>query len=287
MADDRQIAYNVRVHDSLFHHYEDLHDEIFNPIEQARLHRTLERATRWVTTGSEPLAALDYGCGTGNVTRHLVELGLRVTAADVAGNFLKLVEERYGHTGRVTALKVNGQDLSDIDDGSFDLVATYSVLHHVPDYLGILGEMARVTRPGGVLYIDHEHNDLYWERPEAYKQFLRLAQPRPSPEAQKPKRLARYLNPANYLRACRLLCRSLHRRLRRGLHLPYLREGDVHVRHDDHVEWDRIEDVLAGHDFEVLLREDFLLYIAGYREDVYQAHRDTCSDMRVLVARKR
>ncbi|MGH7593998.1 MAG: methyltransferase domain-containing protein [Gemmatimonadales bacterium] len=37
-------------------------------------------------------------------------------------------------------------NLSNVKDRSVDMVATYSVLHHVPDYLGILPELLRVLR---------------------------------------------------------------------------------------------------------------------------------------------
>ena len=75
----------------------------------------------------------------------------------------------------VDALKINGYDLSNIDDNHLDLVAVYSVLHHVPDYLKIIEEMIRVSKPGGVLYIDHEVSPSYWNQSKEYKDFLEKA----------------------------------------------------------------------------------------------------------------
>ena len=43
-------------------------------------------------------------------------------------------------------------------DRHFGFAATYSVLHHIPDYLEAVRELARVVDVGGVLYIDHELN---------------------------------------------------------------------------------------------------------------------------------
>ena len=126
--------------------YEKSHHEIFNPIEQRRLYSTLREATNAVQTGSKPPAALDYGCGSGNLTRHLTELGFHVTAADVSDDFLSAIERKFSGTGMVKAIKLNGADLSDVPDARFDLVATYSVLHHVPDYLRIVVKV-RSTRP--------------------------------------------------------------------------------------------------------------------------------------------
>lgn len=52
------------------------------------------------------------------------------------------------------------------------MVATYSVLHHVPDYLKIVDEFVRVLKPGGVIYIDHEVSPSYWEINDTYQSYL-------------------------------------------------------------------------------------------------------------------
>ena len=152
----RQIDRNIRIHDRVASSYEATHDEIFNPVEQARLRSALERAKAAVATGAERPRALDFGCGSGNLTRHLLELGFEVVAADVSQRFLDLVERRF-EGAPLTTCRIDGTGLACVDDSSFDLAAAYSVLHHVPDYLGAVAEMARVVRPGGVLFLDHEH----------------------------------------------------------------------------------------------------------------------------------
>ena len=152
---DRDIGRNVKVHNRIARKYDSIHGEIFNDVEQARLRSTLARALAAVTTRSTPVAALDFGCGSGNLTSHLLELGARVTAADVSAGCLDLVRSRYGAAALDTLL-ISGRDLESVDDAQFDVVATYSVLHHIPDYLAAVGEMARVCRVGGVVVIDHE-----------------------------------------------------------------------------------------------------------------------------------
>ena len=57
---------------------------------------------------------------------------------------------------------INGKDISNIEDESVDIVALYSVLHHIPDYLGILKGFTRVLKRGGIIYIDHESSERYW-----------------------------------------------------------------------------------------------------------------------------
>jgi ubiquinone/menaquinone biosynthesis C-methylase UbiE len=252
--------------------YERLHGEIFNAIEQQRLHAALQEAVDAMQTGSARPEALDYGCGSGNLTRHLMDLGVRVVCADVSDDFLKTIEQTPAAGYMVWTLRVNGADLSNLADARFDLVATYSVLHHVPDYLRIVEEMCRVTKPGGVIYIDHEVTETYYQRPAVYVEFLKRARPR-----------------VNWrrLRSLVLDVRGYIHILRRLVNPRYKREGDIHVWPDDHIEWDKIEKVLAAHNFEILVRRDYLLYKAIYDAKVYDEYRNRCADERVLIARRK
>ena len=255
------IAHNIAVHNRLAGQYRTIHPEIFNPFEQTRLRDSLERAKGLMQTGPGSLRAFDFGCGTGNLAAHLLALGFHVTVADVAERFLEMLREE--HAG-VDTFRLNGEDLVGLDDGSFDLVATYSVLHHIPDYLGALRELARVAKPGGILYLDHEVNERYWERSEAYRRF------------QKESRTDRTV--------FRKLARSAKKRL--GL-VRSIDEGDLHVTADDHIEWDRVEGVLKESGCEVALTSDYLLYDARYDRSVFERYQDRLSDYRCMAFRKR
>lgn len=261
----RQIRDNIAVHDRLARKYEALHGEIFNEIEQARLHQALVRARDSIRTESSPPEALDFGCGSGNLTRHLLEIGCAVTAADVSPGFLQLVEERFGRD-RVRTVLMNGTDLREISDGSFDLIATYSVLHHIPDYLGAVAELGRVCKPGGVIMIDHEQNEEYWSGGPLLEAFRR--------EALLPD-WGKYLRPSNYVH-----------KIRRLLNPRHTNEGDIHVFADDHIEWDRIRAVLEGIGFEVVAEEDYLLSRRLYRRDVYDRYSGRCTDTKMMAFRK-
>jgi len=268
----RHVCFNEQAHDAVSGAYEARHSEIFNPIEQDRLHESLREAIQAVRTTSDPRMALDYGCGSGNVTAHLLDLGLHTTSADVSRAFLDLISDRFGRTGRSRTLKVNGTDLAGVPDGAFDFVATYSVLHHVPDYLAMVRELCRVTKPGGVLYIDHEVNESYWDRPAEYVEFLQAARPRVG------------------LRRCVRLALDVkgYKHIIRRLFNPrYKREGDIHVWPDDHIEWDKIERVLCDKGFEVVLRREYLLYKSTYDIRIYERYKEQCADERVIAARKR
>lgn len=263
---DKEIARNVALHDKVARKYEKLHGEIFNPEEQQRLADFLRRARDAIESGSQPYRALDFGCGSGNLSRHLLALGFEVTAADVSRGFLDLVMERYGGSGLVT-YHMPGGDASGLPEGGFDLVATYSVLHHIPDYLAAVDLFARLCRPGGVIVIDHEKAERFWRNDPLLAEFESKAR-RPD--------LAKYLDPMNYVH-----------RVRRIFNPRHSNEGDIHVWPDDHIEWPKIKNLLGERGFEIVAEEEFLLAHRLYRPEVYEAYRDRVADTKAMIFRKR
>jgi ubiquinone/menaquinone biosynthesis C-methylase UbiE len=268
------VERSVRRYRSAARRYERRHPEIFNPVEQRRLRESLEAAIP-----DAARQALDVGAGSGNVTRHLAELGLEVTAADVSPEFLRMLERRFG--AEVRTVRLNGVDLDGLADASFDVVTAYSVLHHIPDYLAMLDEMARVLRPGGVVYLDHEVNDEFWRRDgcatRMRQEMERRALERPGLWNPARRRWQRYLIPGKYVLGVRLLFDP-----------DYLfgSEGDIHVWEHDHVEWPRVQARLEQLGLEIVSVEDFLHYSSDYDDDVYERYRESgCTDMRTLVAR--
>jgi SAM-dependent methyltransferase len=270
------VARSVAAYRKVHRDYESRHGEIFNAVEQARLRAELARAVADVQ-GAPARRALDLGCGTGNLTAHLVDLGVEVLAADVSPEFLAGVRRRFAGAP-VETLQVDGLGLGAIADGSLDLVAVYSVLHHVPDYLGMVGEALRVLRPGGVLYLDHEVNDAYWEGGGCLAELHEAVDARRYPGWWHPthKRWQRYLMPSKYVWAVRQRIDPLF----------WLDEGDIHVWPADHVEWDRVAGVVRAEGAEILRVEDYLVCRPEYPPDIYERYRDRCADMRMLVARR-
>lgn len=266
------IERNVRVHDRVAADYDREHGEIFNPIEQRRLALRIEEAVAAVRNGATEVHVLDYGCGSGNLTAHFLHQGCRVTSADVSGRFIDLVQRRFAASGRCTTLKLRG-DGTGLPAESFDLVATYSVLHHIPDYLGAVRDLARALRPGGVLLIDHEACPSAWA-PDPMREAWHREGPQRVPLTLE--RLRAALTPA-----------WLAYRLRRLRDPHATLEGDIHVWPNDHIEWTSIEQVVREEGLEVLSAVDYLLYRRHYDPRVYERYRARCSDTRSLIARKR
>jgi len=215
--------------------YDARHIEIFNHHEQLRLQKALARSWRLKQTSNN--RALDFGCGTGNLTRKILNLGATVFAADVSSGMLKRVGEMLPaavQSSQLSTHLLTGEFPLPFPDGYFGFVATYSVLHHVPDYLTAVRELARVVDKGGVLYIDHEAAEETHRSPEPIGLKIHRNLHRPA------------------LGIPQLIRRWRTRRISTETDLAELKarvlaaEGDIHVFADDYIEWNKISTILSG-----------------------------------------
>jgi ubiquinone/menaquinone biosynthesis C-methylase UbiE len=88
---------------------------------------------------------LECGCGTGLLLERIAGFARRAVGIDLSPGMLELARARdlEAVEGSVTSLP--------FDDASFDVACSFKVLAHVRDIGRALAEMARVTRPGGVV----------------------------------------------------------------------------------------------------------------------------------------
>jgi SAM-dependent methyltransferase len=91
------------------------------------------------------LRILDVGCGTGQSRRIYLDRSSRYAGIDLSLGALHLARRRFADSSwlQADALRLPFRD------GSFDVVAFSSVLHHVGDRRTALAEASRVLRPGG------------------------------------------------------------------------------------------------------------------------------------------
>lgn len=96
---------------------------------------------------------LDLGAGEGSVTHSFLELGAQVTATDISASQLSALKSKCGHYG--SNLDVRCEDMSDTlkrKSEQYDIVVMNSFLHHVPDYLGMIGEAVSILAPYGQFF---------------------------------------------------------------------------------------------------------------------------------------
>lgn len=274
-TDDEAIARNVAAYDRVASTYDGTHPEIFNAVEQARLAAAVRQVVELVASslGRVP-RVLDVGTGTGNLSAHFLDAGAEVVSADVSPGCLRVVSARFGGTGRHSVQPIDGRSLAPLADGSFDVAACYSVLHHVPDYLALVAEMARVVRSGGVVYIDHERHDASWSD-ATRERFMKEAWIFP------PKRWTRFITPRNYWNRIRPLLQW-----RRWFDARWMPEGDLHIWPDDHIEWERVEAEMRARGVTPARVEDYLLYDQNLDRVVWERWNGRLTDHRMWVGRK-
>jgi SAM-dependent methyltransferase len=110
--------------------------------------------------GGPPGRILDFGAGIGAsvapIRRHFPQAQL--TCVDVSVASLRIAAQRF--PGAADYVAFDGSRLP-FSDGSFDCVFSACVFHHIEPglHIGLLSELRRVLRPGGLIMI-FEHNPL-------------------------------------------------------------------------------------------------------------------------------
>jgi len=157
--------------------YDQIHPNIFNFIEQQRVQLSLRKAS--YLTKSKSRIALDFGCGTGNITAKLLYLGWDVVSTDTSEAMLAVLHRKLPEaydSGRLTLCCLKQKQLP-FPAKYFGMITAYSVLHHLYDYMFTVREFSRILDDGGILYIDHEHSEEFWraQNDRLYKIFMRTS----------------------------------------------------------------------------------------------------------------
>jgi 2-polyprenyl-6-hydroxyphenyl methylase / 3-demethylubiquinone-9 3-methyltransferase len=130
--------------------YDDLADQWWQPHGTfAMLHWLAASRAEHIPPAEQAGAVLvDLACGGGIMAPHVRRLGYRHVGVDL--NLLGL-ETARSHG----LLPVRGSVLAvPLADGCADVVVAGEILEHVEDDVAVLGECARLLRPGGLLVVD-------------------------------------------------------------------------------------------------------------------------------------
>lgn len=93
---------------------------------------------------------LDYGCGAGEIVKELQRRDVDAFGCDVyyeGGDYSSSVDPALFES---TIRRMDGNTIP-FDTGSFDFVINNQVMEHVEDLDGVLAEILRVLKPGGVV----------------------------------------------------------------------------------------------------------------------------------------
>ncbi len=121
------------------------------PAGQLRKRRRAELICAALARSADPLV-IELGCGTGALTRYLLELrpGLRLVGLDVSPICVQQAIERFQDHPHALFQVGNAYELP-LREGIADAVAGASVIHHL-DVKRALRECYRILKPGGLLW---------------------------------------------------------------------------------------------------------------------------------------
>jgi SAM-dependent methyltransferase len=117
--------------------------------------RRVLRATLDGLELASPCRILDAGCGSGRTLDELADYG-DACGVDLSPAAVDATRSR-GHEAHLGAVG----DLP-FPDATFDLVTCLDVIEHTPDDRRTLGELRRVTRPGGTLLLTVPAHPMLW-----------------------------------------------------------------------------------------------------------------------------
>jgi ubiquinone/menaquinone biosynthesis C-methylase UbiE len=132
-------------------------DAYLDGVATRHLERLDDTFVRAVTALRLPRRArvLDVGTGTGAIPVRLAQArpGLRITGVDLSAPMLSRARRRAREAGTPMVFRRANARRLPFGPRCFDLILSNSLLHHVPDPVPVLDEMARVLRSDGTLYV--------------------------------------------------------------------------------------------------------------------------------------
>jgi SAM-dependent methyltransferase len=99
---------------------------------------------------------LELGCGVARIGRELAPLCKRWYGVDISENMLKVAQSRTAQLNNMEFHQLSQTSLAMFADNSLDKAYSVAVFIHLDkeDFFLYLRELARVLRPGGMLYFD-------------------------------------------------------------------------------------------------------------------------------------
>ena len=100
--------------------------------------------------------ALEIGCGRGVGVEIILDLfgAERVDAFDLDSRMIDRARRRLRSRGEQVRLWTGDATSIPADDGTYDAVFDFGIVHHVPNWREALAEVGRVLRPQGRFYAE-------------------------------------------------------------------------------------------------------------------------------------
>jgi 2-polyprenyl-3-methyl-5-hydroxy-6-metoxy-1,4-benzoquinol methylase len=130
--------------------------------------RNIAAAIQQTVPLTKTMRALEFGCGTGLISREVFPMLGKILAIDLSPGMIKQLQQRIAEDG-IQNITTQCLDIfTDPPAGSFDLIFSAMALHHVPDTDALLDCFAGLLAPGGFIALaDLDTEDGTFHREES------------------------------------------------------------------------------------------------------------------------
>ena len=122
-----------------------------NPARVGYFRRLLDQVLKFDCRGA---GALDVGCGGGILAEEFAAMGFRVTGIDPSEQSLNTARQHAQSMGLSIQYQQGTGESIPFADNTYPVVYCCDVLEHVRNLPKVIGEIYRVTKPGGVFFFD-------------------------------------------------------------------------------------------------------------------------------------
>ncbi len=122
--------------------------------QRVALARKVAEAIQQAIPLAETMQVLEYGCGTGMVSRALSPHVAKIVAVDTSPQMLEVLRRKAREEG-IANIETLAHDLTQhpLSAENFDLVMSSMTLHHIPDIEALLHRFFAALKPGGYLAV--------------------------------------------------------------------------------------------------------------------------------------
>lgn len=141
--------------DKVQHFYDQLSSRYSELISKCvpRYQELLYNMFHYIPEDFKPKRILDLGCGTGNLTDHILKKfpEAEIDALDISEDILKECRKRFANNPNVRYIQTDFKSLH-LPPGSYDLVMSSIAIHHIedPDKINLYKEVYQALSSGGI-----------------------------------------------------------------------------------------------------------------------------------------
>lgn len=122
--------------------------------QRVALARKVAEAIQWAIPLASAMQVLEYGCGTGMVSRALSPYVEKIIAIDTSPQMLEVLRKK-AKDEKIGNIETLAHDLTKqpLPNKDFDLIVSCMTLHHIPDIEALIQQFFATLKPGGYLAV--------------------------------------------------------------------------------------------------------------------------------------